>query len=121
MSLGEKSETYLYRYEEVRYSRGVDQYDNPLPGYNLQVHLNKYKVISTTLKGVWIKPWDSWTADKKFVLLSARKRFACPTKEEAAEAFKARKNAQIKILSTKLEQAKQALLIIEVLMKEEKS
>ena len=77
------AESYLYRYEEVRYSWGVDEYDNPLPGYDLRIHLNKYKVISTTLKGVWIQLWDSWPEDKKFILLSARKRFACPTEKEA--------------------------------------
>ena len=104
---------YFYRYEEVRYSRGVDQYDNPLPGCNLKVHLREYKIISITPKGVWIQLWGLWSDEKKFILLSARKRFACPTKKEAVESFKARKNRQIQILNGQLKQAKEALSIIE--------
>ena len=62
----------LFRFEEATYSRGVDQFDDPLPGYTLEVHLHKFPIESKTPKGVWIVDWGG---RKRFVLLTARKRF----------------------------------------------
>ena len=109
---------YLYRYEEVRYSLGVDQFDDPYPGYRLVVHCVKYKIIRRTPKGVWIRYYDNLIAldedkNKKFVLLTARKKFACETKEEARKSFIARKKRQIEILKAHLEQAETSLYIAE--------
>jgi hypothetical protein len=98
------SKNYLYRYQEQSYSIGVDQFDNPLPGYHLIIELYSYRVIRETSKGVWINDYGK----DRFVLLTARKKFACRTKEEALESFIARKNRQIKILSDQLEKAKLA-------------
>jgi hypothetical protein len=98
------SKNYLYRYQEQSYSIGVDQFDNPLPGYQLKIELYSYRVIRETSKGVWINDYGK----DRFVLLTARKKFACRTKEEALESFIARKNRQIKILSLQLEKAKLA-------------
>lgn len=47
----------------------------------------------------------------RFVLLESRKRFACPTKEEALESFIARKEKQISIYNSKLKRAKESLEI----------
>jgi hypothetical protein len=99
------SKNYLYRYEDQTYSAGVDQFDNVLPGYDLKILLHKYQIIKETSKGVWIK--KDYTKDK-FVLLTARKKFACRTKEEALKSFIARKSRQIKILSDQLDRAKLA-------------
>jgi len=105
---------FFYRYVEIRYSSGLDQFDNPLPGYELKLVLNTYKVLRHTPKGVWISMYGgiSYSTEQKFILLSARKRFACPTVEEALVSFKARKQRQIKILKGQLKQAEEALLLV---------
>lgn len=100
---------YLYRYEEVKYSRGCDAFDNPYPGYDLKVSLWEHKILRRTPKGVWIDDFST----EKFVLLSARKKFACETKEDALESFKRRKQKQIRILESQLEGARLALRIAE--------
>lgn len=79
----------LYRYDSYRY----------------EVFLHEYKIIKETLHGTWIDVYGK----EKFVLREARKHFACYTKEDAMESFKARKNRQIRILSAQLESAKNSL------------
>ena len=95
----------FYRYEDVRYSNGMDMFDNPNPGYSLRVQLSQYPVIKYTPKGAWINVYG----DKKFVLLSAKKRYACPTKEEALECFMYRKKRQLSILNAKVRQVEHAI------------
>jgi len=98
-----------YRYEEVRYSPGTDEYGDPLPYRGrLEVKLDEYEVIKTTPKGVWIRLY-SWGNEKRFILRGARKRYACPTKEEAIESFRARKERQRRILTSQLEDVNDAL------------
>lgn len=116
---------YLYRYYDRSYVSfgGISIDGDALPGRPItKVELEKYKVIKYTPKGVWIAledyiPYDDEiTQDKqytKFVLLTAKKKFACPTIEEALESFKARKKRQIKILNEQLDRAKRALEISE--------
>lgn len=118
-----KDAEHLYRYEEVHYSLGCDQFDNPYPGYRLELRLLEYRVRRRTPKGAWIED-DRWPrrlrmADdgqykneidqERFVLLTARKQFACSTKEDALESFKARKHRQIRILKAHLKGAERAL------------
>ena len=105
----------LYRYEEVRYSWGLGQYDDPLPGYNIKIELRELKVIRRTPKGAWIRRWSHNlnTGGERFVRLTARKQYASNTKEEAMVCFIARKKRQIQILSRQLWQAKEALAIVE--------
>jgi len=97
----------LYRYEEVAYSYGVDENENPLAGYDLRLILYTYKVKRATAKGVWIK-LCYFTNDEKFVHLGAKKQYASVTKEEAVKCYLARKRKQIEILSAKLEKAERA-------------
>lgn len=96
-----KSEV-LYRYYEVCYSLGCDEWDNPYQGYKLVIQLTEYPIIKRTPKGAWI---DESFAGKRFVLLTARKKYACSSKEEALESFKARKRRQINILKEQLSRA----------------
>ena len=98
---------FLYRYEDVRYSNGVDQFDNPLPRYTLRLILREYPIVRATPKGAWINNYG----DKKFVNLTANKKFACSTKDGAKESFIARKTRQIKILKAQLHQAESALTL----------
>jgi hypothetical protein len=73
----------------------------------IEVHLvlEEYPVIRRTPKGVWVDD----LVRERFVLLSAVKKFAYPTKEEALESFKARKGRYIRILKNRLERAEAAL------------
>jgi hypothetical protein len=115
---------YLYRYEDVAYaSIGRVSIDGDiLSSYlRVKVELRVYKILKTTLKGIWVVPdWytprGDFTEDKmlaRFVLLSAKKKFACYSKEEALESFQTRKKRQIKILKGQLDRAEKALEISE--------
>jgi hypothetical protein len=104
-----KDPEYYYRYETRLEGTGyIDESGDYRPGYgtNLFIELRKYVVVRETLKGVWIdKPFFG----EKFILNSARKRFAYPTKEEAWESFKRRKRRQMAIVMQQLVCAKVAL------------
>ena len=79
----------------------------------VKVYLGKYFIIKKTAKGIWI----NYLGTKKFILLSARKKFACLTSEEAIESYIARKERQIRILSNQLNNAKSALSQAEAIEK----
>jgi len=115
---------YLYRYEEIRYSLGVDQFDNAIPGHTLKVALRKYKVVKKTNKGYRISllselflPNNSSSdidiKNTRFVLSTAKKKFACETIELAKESFIARKNRQLSILKRQIRDVEEALYIIQ--------
>lgn len=99
---------YLYRYEDALIAPMPDEFDNIYGPACLRILLHKYRVTRLTPKGAWIK----LVLDEKFVLLTARKRFACPTIEEAAESFKRRKEAQVRKLKSQLDRAEKALYCI---------
>lgn len=100
----------LYRYEEVHYSAGLDEFDNPLPFRGTtEVILRTYEVTKRTPKGAWIRKW-SWGDEVRFVLLTARKKFACETTEDAGKSFVARKTRQLSILHRQVRDVEAALL-----------
>ena len=99
----------------MTYSLGVNEYDDPLPGYNLKIHLRKLRILKRTPQGAWVSLYGDHFEDKKFVRLTARKRYACQTKQEALKSFRARKLAQIRILEGQMKKARLALkLALEV-------
>ncbi|KWT95573.1 hypothetical protein APY03_2450 [Variovorax sp. WDL1] len=65
-----------------------------------------------TAKGVWLDVHGA----PKFVRLSANKRYACPTKEEAAASLIARKRAQVRIYEGRAMAARKALDLAEMLL-----
>ena len=65
----------------------------------------EFPVVRRTPAGVWIDIYGR----ARFILTAARKRYACPTKEEALISYRARKRRQVKILRAQLKQAEQAL------------
>ena len=83
-----------YRYEDYR---------SEIRPY---IRLRTFPVVKTTPKGVWL---SLGFAGRKFVLADARKRFACPTEEEAMQSFIARKRTQKRILEGQLKHVSQAL------------
>jgi hypothetical protein len=104
---------YYYRFESISYSPGVDQFDNPLPGPGrLDVYLQKLRIIRRTPKGVWVDRTSHRFHGPRFILTDARKRFACPTIEEAKESFIARKKRHIRIMKRLISEAERALEVI---------
>jgi len=97
----------FYRYDQINYE------------YEAEVKLNEYALLKETPCGYWIlsdpiyyhvisKPMFA-DGNKRWISKTARKRFAYPTKAEALNSFKIRKERQIGILSGQLENAKEAL------------
>lgn len=97
---------YYYRYDDVRYSNGVDQFDDPLPGYKLKVELKKIRVHHFTPFGVRFE-------DGTFMLNKSKKRYACETEDEAKISFIARKTRQIEIHQARINQAQRAISILQ--------
>ena len=93
----------LWRCEARRYSVCIDpdrdQYSVTPPRLEMQW----WQVNRRTPKGAWI--------GGRFVLLTATKRWACNTEDEALESFKARKQKQIAILTSKLRLAERELAL----------
>jgi len=108
----------LYRYYDVQYSAGCDEYDNDLGPGRVGINLIEFEVIRETRCGFWIATKYCFNAPgekiprncQKFVNMNANKKYACKTKEEAKESFIARKRRQIQILSCGIERAKKALI-----------
>ncbi len=117
MSTTEPASELMYRYEDVAYAAPFDD-TGCLPG-TLEVELRTYRVVRRTAKGAWIAGCfpDSDGFDligaERFVLLAARKRFACPTIDEARQSFIARKRKQARIYKARMERALRAIAAIE--------
>lgn len=83
-----------YRFTDFQTAPSVDEWDNIVGKGGVNIRLHEYKVAKITPKGVQL---DLGWGDKRFVLRDARKRFACPTLEEAKVSFLARKKRQLGI------------------------
>ncbi|UPT95468.1 hypothetical protein J4G48_0040655 [Bradyrhizobium barranii subsp. apii] len=87
----------LWRCEAKRYSVCVDPDRDVYGTTPPKLEMWWWEIDRVTPKGAWVCG--------RFVLLSATKRWACPTEEEALESFMARKRKQIRILSHRLKEA----------------
>ena len=109
----DKPGEFFYRYYEVIYSNGVDEYGDPLPGEGrLAIQLMKIPVLKTTRCGAWIG-WND--DDKRFVNLSWNKRYALPSIEEARSSFIARKKREALIMAARLRHAERAMQIAQAM------
>jgi len=97
-----------FRVEEISYASALDEYDNPIGTSRLELRVRQFDVKKVTPKGVWL---DLGWGDARFVRTNARKQYACPTLELAMESFKARKQRQIKLLTSQLQRAERALAL----------
>jgi hypothetical protein len=94
----------LYRYDAVVTAPLLDEFENPMGRSGIALYLHRYRVIRHTPKGVWVKTgWGDKA--KRYILLTARKRWASPTRQEAWESFIARKTRQQNILYNQMMQA----------------
>jgi hypothetical protein len=114
------TDEFWYRFEDVAYTRISDP-ERETWNSTLEIELLQFRVVRHTPKGAWItraldRPFADLRADHdlRFVLRDARKRFACPTIDEARASFVARKRAQIRIYNARLRRAQQALALLEM-------
>ncbi len=97
----------LYRYYERKVGV-LDHYGEDIIDSYLKLSLDKYPVLKRTPKGAWIRHYGPFSS-RKFVLLTARRKFACDTKADALESFIARKESHIRHLRARLTTAEKAL------------
>ena len=95
----------LWRAEAQRYSYVIDADREEYGVTNPKLELRWYRIEKRTPCGAWI--------DYRFVNLNRTKRYAVPTAVEALASFKARKESQIRILSSKLAKAKEDIELLE--------
>lgn len=101
----EEAGEVFHRYDDLKYAAMLDEFDMPMgAGTHALVHTT-YRVIKRTPKGAWI---DLGWGDKRFVLLTARKRYALPTQAEALESFIMRKSRQEDIYNNRAASARNA-------------
>lgn len=93
----------LWRCEVTRYSVVIDADAERFGVSRPHPEMQWFRVVKRTRCGARLECG-------RFVRLTAHKRWACQTQQEAIESFVARKNAQIRILSAKLERAKEDLV-----------
>jgi hypothetical protein len=88
-----------------RYESQAHREESWLP-LKVTIFLVHYEIKRVTPKGCWI---EDYHGHERFVLDSARKKWAYPTEELARESFIARKEWQIHHLNRQLEHAQAAL------------
>lgn len=109
LNFGAKPGTeYWYRLEEQRYAPPLDEYDEPVGRGQLVVHVCKLKVLRHTPKGAWLVGLQYGEGNPRFVLREGKKRFACPTLEDATASFLKRKERHARILRAQLETVEEA-------------
>ena len=94
----------FYRFEERLYANDTDEFGEST-GSHVEVELCTFYVTKVTPQGVWL--------GKRFVLLTANKKYALPTIGEANISFRKRKEKQISIYQSKISGIKQALSLLE--------
>jgi hypothetical protein len=97
-----------YRFDDQDYSVADDWSEHSHTQYGVQVI--EFHVVKHTPKGVWLIRSNGW-GHKRFVLHTAKKRFACATKELAKESYIARKNKQIRIYQYRIQEAEHHIRI----------
>lgn len=101
------SRGFLYRYIDIRVA-DFSYFDDDYHGYHVELRLEKYRILKRTPQGAWIDmPWIR--QERKFVLLTAYKQFACEGTTLALRSFIARKKRQIGIYGRRKADAQQAL------------
>lgn len=109
----EDEEEYLYRFEARRYTSstvtewGGEEWHTVGP----LLTIRRFRIIKRTPQGAWIRELP--IGERRFVLLTARKKFACSTREEALESFIARKRAHVRHAKARLHSAERELALAE--------
>jgi hypothetical protein len=100
---------YLVRAEARRYSVIIDADADRFGVSGPGLELFYFNILRLTPCGAWIDVWG----EARFVLLTANKKWACKTTDEALGSLAARKRRQVQILSRRLQEAKEDLALAE--------
>jgi hypothetical protein len=106
MPLHKQGEEHWHRFSEQKFASPLNEFDEPCGRGTIELVHETYPVIKHTKCGAWLKLGDG---SHRFVNKTSRKRFACPTIEEALESFIRRKQRQITIYSNRAYDAEIAL------------
>lgn len=98
-----KTAVKMFRVVCVRYTSAGD--DTFSYFSECKIHYIEVPVTKTTPKGHWV----DFHGTRKFILSTARKKWAYPTRHEAIESFIAKKKRQIGILDAQSREAKSLL------------
>lgn len=108
-----------YRYEQRDLAAPFDE-TGRMPG-RTTVELLTFEVVRRTPKGAWIARLfrtsnefgggGGFRGAERFVLASARRRYACPSRDEAMASFVARKRRQIAVYEARIARARVALML----------
>ena len=101
---------YLYRIDGIQYAAPLDEFENPCGKGRIELFERRFEITKRTPCGAWIF-LHGWNDEKKFVNLKATKKYACETIEDARQSFIARKKRQIRILTARLNDANDFLII----------
>lgn len=102
----ENSNEAWYRFEDFLTASFGDSYSSS----SVRVRLVKFDVVKKTPKGVWI---GFGTSKVRFCRLDSRRKYACPSVEEAKESFLNRKRTQISIYKNRIKMAEAALSLVQ--------
>lgn len=91
-----------YQFKVQRYACSTEIDD--VYTFNSVLEETQFTVTKVTPKGVWLAPRHPFE-DKHFVRISAVKRMAYASREEALTSLQARKRAQMRILAKRLDTA----------------
>jgi len=97
-----------FRIVDGRYAAPLDELDRPMGEGQTYVTLYRYRVLKETPCGAWLED-GCCINGRRFVLRDARKRYACPTLDEAVASFRARKKQQLRILTNRVRRVHEAL------------
>ncbi len=101
-----------YRYDDTHYAPSLDESENPVGEGQTRVHLYELTVKKITPKGVWVA-WGFCAP--RFILLTATKRYACPTKAEALESLRRRRERQRSIYMARIRKIDKTLHLVKAL------
>lgn len=95
-----------FRFEDIQYAPSLDEWDDVIGGTGrLTIQVQCLPVAKHTPKGVRL-------CNGKFILREGRKRWACPTVQEALESFIARKQRQKNIHLATVRRAESAIAMV---------
>jgi len=99
----------MYRIESRRMSGGFDDWGDAIPGSgHSRLFAHVFVVLKVTKCGKWVRDYGG---NRRFILDTARKRFAHDTLEDALASFRARRQRQIGILTARLRAAEEELAL----------
>lgn len=112
MEAPEKEDVY-YRLEDYRESTSYLDVcgEYVITGSRVRVRVREYPVLKRTPAGAWIRHYDDFGNDRRFVKTGTRKCFAHPTMEEALVSFEARKKRQYSIYMARAKDAQEAITV----------